>query len=97
MWDLAAVRNLHFTMAKPWDIRHPCHKGFENLNQLWHAAFAEPHTLTRVLLRVHLAEKKAKQQHLEGGGAARDAVHAHPKSRGRDYYGKSGENGPANI
>ena len=32
-------------MAKPWDLRHPCHKGFERLNQLWHAAYAEPRTL----------------------------------------------------
>ena len=61
VFDLSAVRNLHFTMAKPWDLRHPCHKGFERLNQLWHAAYAEPHTLSRVLLQVHLAEKRAQK------------------------------------
>ena len=45
VFDLSAVRTLHFTMAKPWDLRHPCHKGFERLNQLWHAAYAEPPSL----------------------------------------------------
>ena len=58
VFDLSAVRNLHFTMAKPWDLRHPCHKGFERLNQLWHAAYAEPRTLGRALLQAHLAEKR---------------------------------------
>jgi len=58
VFELAAVRNLHFTMAKPWDLRHPCHKGFERLNQLWHAAYAEPRTLGRVLLQAHRAEKR---------------------------------------
>ena len=76
-WDLASVRNLHFTMAKPWDLRHPCHKGYERLNQLWHAAYAEPHTLSRTLLQVHLAEKRAhrleqqqQQQQQQGEDAA---------------------------
>ena len=61
VFELAAVRNLHFTMAKPWDLRHPCHKGFERLNQLWHAAYAEPRTLGRALLQAHLAEKQARR------------------------------------
>eukprot|EP00964_Phaeocystis_antarctica_P105356 scaffold70396_cov69-Phaeocystis_antarctica.AAC.1 len=61
IFELAALRNLHFTMAKPWDLRHPCHKGFEQLNQLWHAAYAEPRTLSRTLLQAHLAEKRARR------------------------------------
>ena len=44
MWTLPAVRNLHFTMAKPWDLKSPCHRGFERLNTLWWAAYAEPNT-----------------------------------------------------
>ena len=56
MWSLPSVRNLHFTMAKPWDLKHPSHKGFERLNKLWWAAFAEPDTLCRVLLQVHKQE-----------------------------------------
>ena len=50
LWVLPSIRNLHFTMAKPWDLRDPAHKGFERLNQLWWAAYAEPHSLSRVLL-----------------------------------------------
>ena len=64
VFDLSAVRNLHFTMAKPWDLRHPCHKGYERLNTLWHAAFAEPHTLGRALLQARLAEKRAQKHSL---------------------------------
>ena len=60
-FELSAVRVLHFTMAKPWDLRHPCHKGYERLNTLWHAAFAEPHTLGRALLQAHLAEKRTQK------------------------------------
>lgn len=62
MWSLPEVRNLHFTMAKPWDLRHPLHKGFERLNTLWFAAFAEPDTLVRVLLKVHLQEKREQRE-----------------------------------
>ena len=40
MWELPSVRILHFTMAKPWELKHPLHKGFERLNTLWWAAFA---------------------------------------------------------
>lgn len=29
------VRVIHFTMAKPWDMRHPCHAGYHKLNTLW--------------------------------------------------------------
>ena len=31
------------------------------LNQLWHAAYAEPRTLGRALLQAHLAEKRARR------------------------------------
>jgi hypothetical protein len=61
-WELPAVRIVHFTMAKPWDLKHPLHKGFERLNTLWWAAFAEPHTLPRMLLKVHLQEKRARRE-----------------------------------
>ena len=61
-WELPSVRVLHYTMAKPWDLKHPLHKGFERLNTLWWAAFAEPHTLPRVLLKVHLQEKRARRE-----------------------------------
>ena len=33
------VKNIHYTMAKPWDMRHPCHKGYERLNSLWCPAY----------------------------------------------------------
>lgn len=33
--DLRCVRNLHFTMAKPWQLRDPLNKGFGKINQLW--------------------------------------------------------------
>ena len=59
VWDLAQVCNLHYTMAKPWNLRDPCNKGYEKLNELWHAAFAEPRTLTRVTLKAVLQERKA--------------------------------------
>ena len=49
LWDLARSRTMHFTMAKPWDLKHPCHKGFEQLNELWWAAFSEPTTLCCML------------------------------------------------
>ena len=62
IWDLGMVKNVHYTMAKPWDLRHSCHKGFEALNELWHAAFAEPHTLPRVTLRAVMQERKAKSK-----------------------------------
>ena len=61
VWDLNAVRNIHFTMAKPWDLTSPLHKGFERLNTIWHAAFSEPRTLCRVLLKAHLLEKKERE------------------------------------
>ena len=63
VWDFGAARNLHFTMAKPWDLKHPCHKGYESLNQLWWAAFAAPETLCRVLLQVTLQEKRRRAAH----------------------------------
>ena len=61
VWDLNAVRNIHFTMAKPWDLTSPLRKGFERLNTIWHAAFSEPRTLCRVLLKAHLLEKKERE------------------------------------
>lgn len=33
------VRNLHFTMAKPWQLRDPLNKGFGAINQLWWDCF----------------------------------------------------------
>ena len=62
LWQLSSVKNLHFTMAKPWDLRHSCHKGFERLNELWHAAFAEPRTLARATLQAVLAERKSAKE-----------------------------------
>ena len=59
LWVLQSVRNLHFTMAKPWNLKDPGHQGFERLNKLWWAAYAEPQALGRVLLQVHMQEKKA--------------------------------------
>ena len=59
LWALNEVRNLHFTMAKPWNLKDPAHKGFERLNKLWWAALAEPNTLSRVLLQMHLKERRA--------------------------------------
>jgi len=52
------VRNIHYTMAKPWDLRHPCHKGYEQLNELWWAAFSEPRTICRMLLKLRMHEKR---------------------------------------
>ena len=60
------MRNLHFTMAKPWDLRHPCHAGFERLNALWHAALADPASLPRATLRAVLQEKRERES--QGGG-----------------------------
>ena len=62
LWDLSAVKNVHYTMAKPWDLRHQCHQGYERLNELWHAAFAEPQSLARVTLRAVLQEKRALRE-----------------------------------
>ena len=60
VWELSKVRNLHYTMAKPWNLRDACHKGYEQLNELWRAAFVDPRSLTRVTLRAVLQEKKAR-------------------------------------
>ena len=56
------VRNVHFTMAKPWDLRSPHHKGFERLNELWMAAFSQPTSLCRALLRAHVQEKRERER-----------------------------------
>eukprot|EP00964_Phaeocystis_antarctica_P125491 scaffold89137_cov69-Phaeocystis_antarctica.AAC.4 len=71
-------------MAKPWDLRHPCHKGFERLNQLWHAAYAEPRTLGRTLLQAHLAEKRARRaaEPALDYTSCRDSAIAVPRDRG---------------
>lgn len=66
VWELAQVRNLHYTMAKPWNLRDECHKGYEQLNELWRAAFVEPSSLTRVTLRAVLHEKRARAQKAAG-------------------------------
>ena len=70
LWDFRQVKNLHFTMAKPWDLRHPCHAGFERLNELWWAAFSEPGTLCRMLLKLHLNEKRTKEEKQKEGAAS---------------------------
>ena len=62
VWDLATVRNIHFTMAKPWDLTNPLHRGFERLNQFWQAAFSEPRTLCRLLLKATLQERRERSQ-----------------------------------
>ena len=70
------VRNIHYTMAKPWDLRHPCHKGYEQLNELWWAAFSEPRTLCRMLLKLRMHEKRAKEQ--RGQHPSESPVNAQP-------------------
>lgn len=62
LWDFSQVKLMHFTMAKPWDLKHPCHKGFERLNELWWSAFSEPASLFHTLLRLHRSEKQRKQR-----------------------------------
>ena len=59
VWDAQRVRNIHYTMAKPWDLKSPFHKGYEQLNELWWAAYSEPRTLSRVLLKLRMHEKRA--------------------------------------
>lgn len=66
VWDVQQVRNIHYTMAKPWNLRHPCHKGYEQLNEIWWAAFSEPRTLCRMLLKLRMHEKRAKEQQQAG-------------------------------
>lgn len=61
LWDLGKIYIVHFTMAKPWDLKHPCHKGYERLNELWWAAFSNPATLFRTLLKLHRHDKLQKQ------------------------------------
>lgn len=36
VWDYAKARVLHYTMAKPWDLRHPCNAPYAKLNMLWY-------------------------------------------------------------
>uniref|UniRef100_A0A7S4AZE1 Hexosyltransferase n=1 Tax=Chrysotila carterae TaxID=13221 RepID=A0A7S4AZE1_CHRCT len=62
LWDFGQIRNLHYTMAKPWNLKDPCNKGFERLNSLWWAAHAHPETMSRVLLQLHLQEKKRRRE-----------------------------------
>ena len=64
LWDFGQIKNMHFTMAKPWDLRHPCHAGFERLNEIWWAAFSEPGTLCRMLLKLHVQDKRAREEKL---------------------------------
>ncbi|KAL1527279.1 hypothetical protein AB1Y20_015954 [Prymnesium parvum] len=60
VWDFRQVKIVHFTMAKPWELRHPCHSGFERLNELWWAAFGEPATISRILLKLHRHEMQLR-------------------------------------
>ncbi|KAG8462827.1 hypothetical protein KFE25_001600 [Diacronema lutheri] len=39
LWVDAAVRNLHFTHAKPWDLRARGHRGYGRLNRLWWSTY----------------------------------------------------------
>eukprot|EP00962_Isochrysis_galbana_P013256 scaffold3772_cov120-Isochrysis_galbana.AAC.3 len=69
VWNYSHARVLHYTMAKPWELRHPCHRGFAKLNTLWLAAYSEPSALGRVLLRLHLEDMRRRR-----GGAAGNAA-----------------------
>lgn len=61
VWSLSDAKVLHFTMAKPWDLTHECHKGFERLNEIWRAAFIEPKSLARATLSAVLHERRAQK------------------------------------
>lgn len=61
VFKLAEAKNLHYTMAKPWNLRDECNKGYERLNEIWHCAFVEPRQLTRVTLRAVMQEKRERQ------------------------------------
>lgn len=61
VWRLAEAKNLHFTMAKPWNLRDECNKGYERLNEIWHCALVEPRQLTRHTLKAVMQEKRQAQ------------------------------------
>lgn len=61
-WDLSKVKNLHYTMAKPWDLKHPCHAGYERLNEIWRVAFVDPAQLARATLKAVLHERKTARE-----------------------------------
>ncbi len=72
-WDYCTIRVLHFTMAKPWDLRSPHNKGYAELNNLWLAAYAEPGSLGRLVLQIHLREKKRRRDRELGRTASLEA------------------------
>jgi len=74
VWDYAAARVLHYTMAKPWDLRHPCHRGFHKLNTLWLAAFSEPQSISRVLFKLHMEDKRRRRDEAAAGRSHGDGV-----------------------
>jgi hypothetical protein len=73
IWDYSHVRIVHYTMAKPWHLRHPCHRGFAKLNTLWLAAYSEPAALARVLLRLHLEDVRRRRSVAVGNERTGDA------------------------
>ena len=75
LWDFGQVKNVHFTMAKPWDLKNPLNKGYENLNELWWAAFSEPMTLCRLLLKLHKQEKQRRAEAARAHDAEIEAIH----------------------
>ena len=83
VWDYSRARVIHYTMAKPWELGHPCHRGFAKLNMLWLAAYSEPAAIGRVLLRLHLEDKRRR-------AAPMAAAHA-----GTKYCGMRDDDGSA--
>lgn len=74
LWQQAAVRNVHFTHAKPWDLKADGHKGYGQLNRLWWDTFLrhDPKlssgSLQRMMLVMLIRAKKG------GGGGEPSAV-----------------------
>ena len=76
VWDYGQARNLHYTMAKPWDLKHPCHKGYEKLNELWYAGFSNPESICRLLLQLHKDDKRRRAELPPGGASAANGTAA---------------------
>ncbi|KAG8470768.1 hypothetical protein KFE25_009189 [Diacronema lutheri] len=78
--DMRRVRNLHFTMAKPWQLRDPLNRGFGAINQLWWDAFLKGAraskggvgTLNKVCMVLALRAKAARAP---AAAAAREQSH----------------------
>jgi len=61
IWDYSQVKNVHYTMAKPWELGHQCNRGYEKLNSLWLTAFSTPDGLCRQLFKLHLEDKRRRR------------------------------------